>query len=435
MSAIVTSIICGLLINISIFYITKKILNSNVELFTIKSMVLILLLSMVYAIFYNEGYSMLYIISNYLSIMLFNKVIFRENMKQTILSTIIALLIVMIADFINSMIIINFFSLNQIRVCWYIRILRNIIVSIISVLLSRIKPIQEKCKYFIKQFDDKKLPVIVLFIILILSIIAMTFNISKNLIWNVEYFTNLFIILTLIFFCYIFINEDNEFHKLNDEYDSLFKCIQTFEEWIEREQLNRHEYKNQLASLRCVTKEKKVKDKIDSIINDNININSSTVNQLKPIPNGGLKGLLYYKIVIAQNNKLNIELDIILKHPNLIKNISEDSMKIICKLVGIYMDNAIEAAVTTSKKIVCLEIYEIEKEINIVISNSFNKTDNFNRRNEKGYSTKGKGRGNGLYFAKKMISKCNWIAEEQSMNNGFYIQKLIIKPKSNIYKN
>lgn len=244
MSAIVTSIICGLLINISIFCITKKILNSNVKLFTIKSIVLILLLSMVYAIFYNEGYSMLYIISNYLSIMLFNKVIFRENMKQTILSTIIALLIVMIADFINSMIIINFFSLNQIRGCWYIRILSNIIVSIISVLLSRIKPVQEKCKYFIKQFDDKKLPVIVLFIILILSIIAMTFNISKNLIWNVEYFTNLFIILTLIFFCYIFINEDNEFHKLNDEYDSLFKCIQTFEEWIEREQLNRHEYKN-----------------------------------------------------------------------------------------------------------------------------------------------------------------------------------------------
>ena len=29
-----------------------------------------------------------------------------------------------------------------------------------------------------------------------------------------------------------------------------------FEDWIEKEQLNRHEYKNQLAVLRCLTKGK-----------------------------------------------------------------------------------------------------------------------------------------------------------------------------------
>ena len=137
---------------------------------------------------------------------------------------------------------------------------------------------------------------------------------------------------------------------MNDEYDSLFKCIQTFEEWIEREQLNRHEYKNQLASLRCISKEKKVRDKIDSIISDNININSNTVNQLKPLPNDGLKGLLYYKIVVAQNNKLNVEVDISIKKFKIIKSISEEKMKIVCRLVGIYMDNAIEASIESKRK-------------------------------------------------------------------------------------
>lgn len=139
--------------------------------------------------------------------------------------------------------------------------------------------------------------------------------------------------------------------------------------------------------------------------------------------------MLYYKIVIAQNNKLNVEVDISIKNPKIIKNIAEEKMKIICRLVGIYMDNAIEAAIESKRKIISVEIYELKKELNIVVANSFSSTENIERRNEKGYSTKGKGRGNGLYFASKMINKCDWIFDYQSINKDFYIQKLIIKIK------
>ena len=52
----------------------------------------------------------------------------------------------------------------------------------------------------------------------------------------------------------IFVKNRNSYNELTDEYDSLFSYIQNFEEWIEKEQLNRHEYKNQLAVLRCLTK-------------------------------------------------------------------------------------------------------------------------------------------------------------------------------------
>lgn len=93
------------------------------------------------------------------------------------------------------------------------------------------------------------------------------------------------------------------------------------------------------------------------------------------------------------------------------------------------MDNAIEAAIESKRKIISVEIYELKKELNIVVANSFSSTENIERRNEKGYSTKGKGRGNGLYFASKMINKCDWIFDYQSINKDFYIQKLIIKIK------
>ena len=47
-------------------------------------------------------------------------------------------------------------------------------------------------------------------------------------------------------------------------------------------------------------------------------------------------------------------------------------------------------------------------------------------RYDKGVSTKGKGRGNGLYFAKKLIGKNKNMSSENILLNGYYIQKLLI---------
>ena len=210
-------------------------------------------------------------------------------------------------------------------------------------------------------------------------------------------------------------------------YLSIFKYIQVFEDWIEKEQLNRHEYRNQLSSLRCITKEKKLRDKIDSILLDNINITNDTVNQLKPIPNGGLKGLLYYKISVAESKKIHVELDISIKKSDQIKKMSEDNMKTLCRLIGIYLDNAIEGAIETRKKILSIEIYDFDSDINVVITNTFNNKNDISRRNEKGYTTKGEGHGKGLYFANKLLNKNQWLKEEQSIMANYYIQRLIIK--------
>ena len=51
-----------------------------------------------------------------------------------------------------------------------------------------------------------------------------------------------------------------------------------------------------------------------------------------------------------------------------------------------------------------------------------------NRQNDyyRGYTTKGKDHGNGLYFAKKIIDKNPYIVGKQSLTNKFYVQRLII---------
>ena len=106
-------------------------------------------------------------------------------------------------------------------------------------------------------------------------------------------------------------------------------------------------------------------------------------------------------------------------------------MNTLCKLIGIYFDNAIEAASETRKKNVLVEVYDIQKGVNVVISNTFKKGNFFENRNEKGVSTKGEDRGNGLHFAKKILLKNNWIEEKQEVVDDFYIQKMSIRKLEN----
>ena len=65
--------------------------------------------------------------------------------------------------------------------------------------------------------------------------------------------------------------------------------------------------------------------------------------------------------------------------------------------------------------------------INIVISNSFVMSANFSERNKKGISTKGVGRGNGLYYASNILSKSKWLEPKQEVIDDYYIQTLSIK--------
>ena len=241
------------------------------------------------------------------------------------------------------------------------------------------------------------------------------------------YVINFIVIMIFIIITYIFIKSRNEYRNLEAEYDSLFSYVQNFEDWIEKEQLNRHEYKNQLAVLRCLTKEKKVKDKIDEILEDNINIEGQAVTNLKNLPKGGIKGLLYYKAAIAQKRKLNLTTDVSIENKGILTNLSEKQVKILCKLIGIYFDNAIEAAVESRKKNISIEIYELKDKVSFVFSNTFKKHKNMKDRNKKGVSSKGEGRGNGLYFASKLIKENTWIEEKQEIIDNYYIQQLFIQ--------
>lgn len=268
---------------------------------------------------------------------------------------------------------------------------------------------------------------IIFIVLLIIVMFCIVYNVSTLFKLDLKYFINISVLVLFFILLLIFINDKNNFTNLNIKYDDLLDCFSFLEENLEIEELNRHEYKNQVAVLRSSTKDKKVVKMIDSMFDNTNKTSSSSRKELKKLPNGGLRGLIDYKIAIAHKNKIKISLDISDKITRSLEKLSKEDIKNLSILIGIYMDNAIEAASNSRKKIVSLEIYKLKKEVYLVFSNTFNKKQIFKNINLKGVSSKGAGRGKGLYFANKIINNnVNLLKQEQQITENFYIQKLII---------
>ena len=372
-----------------------------------------------------------YIIINPLIIYFLNIIIYKQIFKISINESLILVGIMMLVTLVGDMIVATvfsmIFSIDKIRSSWFLMFTVNILTVIVVILIFNIPSLKKKLQKFYMSARTKNKLINSIFIVLtIIASAIIVYNLYKNFHFNSNFISNLSVILILVILIMMFMSNFNKITKLTTDYDNLFKYIQNFEEWIEKEQLNRHEYKNQLAVLRTLSKDKKVKNKINEILEDNINLEGEIINQLKKLPKGGIKGLMYYKLVIAQKNKINLVVDVSIKKKSDLNNLTEKQISDLCKLIGIYFDNAIEAAKETKKKRVLIEIYELKDKVNIVFSNTFKKGNNFDNRNKKGISTKGEGHGNGLYFANKVISKNKWLEEKQKIIDGYYIEQVSI---------
>lgn len=430
MLEICSSFINCLITSIVGFYITKIIIKSPKKLLNLKTISLLIVSTIITLYLQQTKYMGIHTIIIYILNIITYKIIFKTTQNEAIISTGMVMILVFLSEILLSIPLVPFISMKQIKSSWQISLLLNIVISIITVHILSVEIIKRKLNEFYRMIKSKqKISNSIFFILAIIVVSFLACNLYNNFDFNYDYITNLITMIIIVTLTVIFINSRNNYNNLISQFDNLFIYVQNFEDWIEKEQLNRHEFKNQLAVLRGVTKDKNTKKKIDEILKDNIEIEDEVINQLKHLPKGGIKGLMYYKSAIAQKNKLNLVIDVSINDNSVLNHLNKNDTQTLCKLIGIYYDNAIEAAKETRKKNILIEIYEIKNQTNIVISNTFKKAKNFNSRNEKGVSSKGKGRGNGLYFAKNILSKNKWIEEKQETIDGYYIQTLHIRTK------
>ncbi|WP_187287418.1 sensor histidine kinase [Gottschalkia acidurici] len=110
-----------------------------------------------------------------------------------------------------------------------------------------------------------------------------------------------------------------------------------------------------------------------------------------------LKGIVSSKIIRAHKDNINIFIDILEPIQNINMNIVD-----LCRVIGILLDNAIEAAKKTSSKSIKFGLVSRKNSVTIIVINSCpHDTIEIFKIYENGFSTKGLNRGVGLSNLKK----------------------------------
>lgn len=427
MLEVFVSLVSSILLSVTGFYVIKKITRSGEKLLSIKNILLILILSIITVTLHKVKYTGVETFIIFIINIFIYKSIFKIPIEESILAIGIMMVGIIVCDLLTALFLNCFYSFETIRKSEILTLIANISVCLINALIINIKWIYKTLNQFYKYCKKhKSIMNIIFFTIMIIGLCILCYSFTTNNILSTGYIINFVLVISLGTMAYIFVENRNNYLELTDKYDSMFSYVQHFEDLIEKESLNEHEYKNQLAVLRCLTKEKKVKEKIDEILEDSINIEEGIIGQLKQLPKGGIKGLMYYKVALGQKQKIKITVDVSLETKSSLNKLSEKDMRVLCKLIGIYLDNAIEAASETYRKKLLIEIYELPTKVCFVFSNTFKDGINFNERNKKGITTKGEGHGNGLYFASKLIEENDWLESKQDIVDNYYIQQLII---------
>ena len=146
--------------------------------------------------------------------------------------------------------------------------------------------------------------------------------------------------------------------------------------------------------------------------NNNIKLNNIVIAKLNSIKVNSLKSLITNKVLVAQNNNIDVDINI----QGEITDFYTDEMQL-SRILGILLNNAIEAA---------LEVTD-DKTTDIQISNTFNNTGTpITDFNKEGFSTKGTNRGLGLSSAHEIANKLNILLNTEIAGNTF-IQNLSIE--------
>ena len=413
--------------SLTTFFIVKNLVNNNSKFFNLKTLITLIIVAMPIILFYDTEYnSIITILTFFIAIIVYKK-LFKIKLSTSILAMSIAIAIIASVDFIVIPISIAI-GYETTRDIWYISMISNILVFIFAILLSKIKILKITFQKFCLKIDSNSLASVIFFAIVSFWVIIILFNnLSANLTSTPTYAITSVIIVMLLILYYLYVKECNNYNSLNQEYNTLFKYIQTFEDWIDNEQMYRHELKNNLSIIRNMTNNKKIINKIDDMLKFSIILDENDIECLKDIPKGGLKGLIYYKIALAKNNNVNLTIEVSSKVTTKLKELTDKELKQICIILGIYIDNAMEAAIKSKKKNVTLEIYENNSKLTFVISNTYKELIPVNKMNFDGYTTKGEGHGRGLYYVNKLLAKSKSLYSEQTFLGDFFIQKLYVK--------
>lgn len=374
----------------------------------------------------NTGYSRALI--GYLITVINCYIVFSDDLNLTIIKGTFCYLLVSISELILYVFLIatKMFNLEIIDRNLIVKFLFSIATVAIPYGLLSIKKINKVAKKLINNLNR---PIItgIVFILCLLSVATISYEAINNLSTK-KYIDSIFLLLFFLFLIYLIVYNKYMVIKEVKKTEELLDMMSIYEKRIDEDRIIRHEMLNNLLALKSF-KDKNSKD-FDKTLDDfimtcsNKSVGVKNIYRLPP----GLKGIVYYKMNIASDKKINYNINIS-KQVNI--KLEKENYKeyvSLCKILGIIIDNAIEASEKTKDKLLIIDAYNEKDGIVIEVTNSCKEKDiDISSLYKKGYSSKGNNRGFGLHIARMLLKNSKHLKMEQKCVNSLFITKIIIK--------
>lgn len=427
---VVELIVSAIVVTTSCLLVGYYLSGNKIDIKNKVTIISIILFSVIFPIISSSINDYYKIIFNYLIIGCLFKFVYGESISKSLTMSIITVIYFFIAEIIISILLTAYLAITSTTFDPSLKgsVIMNVTISVIVIILSRFKATKSIADKVIPLFSKYQVSFLLLIIVLAIGIFGIK-NVSFIGV-NSSFIMNLAMILafaTIVF--YLFRERENS-KILSDKYDQLLSYIQKYEAEITDKNITIHEFKNQLIAIKSLVspRNKELSNYVNSIIKDVKNSQYNGLENMQYLPQGGLKGLIYFKLGDLSNKGIKVitKIDRKLKNEDFYKKNGEKH-KDILKIIGVYLDNAIEAVSEASIKEIILEMYCEKNECHFILSNTYAGQINISNFGDLGYSTKGEKRGYGLHLVDKIIKKYDNLTQIRELDEKYYTIHLIIK--------
>ena len=403
---IINFIIALLMISVN-FYIWNEWSNKKIKINSLRTIVLLIITTSFTLINYFNVNPFIKFINITLMLIISYKYLFNVKLRESISCPLITQTLFFISELLFAILLIVILgeNANQLTNNYFGTVIANIGITIIAFCISKIpfiRRIYNKLNRYISHFDEVSIIFITCILIFIYTIFAL--NTYYKLNSTLLFILSVTIAILSFALVFMFFKTKDDYYRINDKYNGSLVSLKELEKVLSNQRIDNHENKNHLMTIRNMTTNKKIIKFIDSILNNKINDNNDILHETIIIPEGGLRGLIYSKLLLMSEKDIEYELDVSNSIRTLdILEFGDDTLLDICKIVGIFLDNAIEEVETIDDKYIIIEMFIDDNVLNIVITNTFDNTKDKKDIYKPGVSSKGGNHGFGLSLVKKLV--------------------------------
>ena len=355
--------------------------------------------------------------------------VFKKDISNSVYYALAYEMLAFVSEFIISVIVLVLFRFDasDYSNLPFSLLISSILNCLLVYLLTKIKFISKnirKLNEIIKKNDKDWIYII---LVMILMILLMTFNRYK-MNSTIEYYIYIAIIIfVVVSFVYVIYNKFQR-QAMEDKYIESMEYVLRYEKIINDQGKKNHEYNNQLMVIKgYINKPERLSEYLDEVIGEHKTGQNYTVKQLGFLPDGGVKGLLYHKLSKMEDNNIKYYLyvDQNLKDKDT-ESFDLKTYRDLTKLLGVFLDNAIDAALKSEEKEIEVELKDKDDCLLLTISNTYDKNTDINKVGKSGFTTKGVGHGFGLSIVKDIAKTNSEIETFSSKESDKFIQTAMI---------